>query len=71
VVQHRLLMLLYFTKSENSPLYFFQSCAVITPLGSISSLSPSAHMKIDCVEDGGSVLISNCLLMEHDHSLQG
>lgn len=50
-VQHGLLMLLYFTKSGNSPLYF-SNLALSSPLGSIPLLSPSVHMKIEYLEEG-------------------
>lgn len=66
-VQQGLLMLLYSTKSGqfSFELVLILHCHLLLVL---THFLPSlVHMKIKCLEEGGSVLISNYFLVEPDH----
>lgn len=69
-VQQGLLMLLDSTKFGQFAfgLVLILNChllLVLTPF-----LSPLVHMKIECLEEGGCVLIPNCFLVKPDHKMQ-
>ena len=69
-VQQGLLMLLDSTKFGQFAfgLVLILHCHLLLVLTLF--LSPLVHMKIECWEEGGSVLISNCFLVKPDHKMQ-